>query len=25
MGSFNEVFDTNDEEVRGFFNYNFIQ
>jgi phospholipid/cholesterol/gamma-HCH transport system ATP-binding protein len=25
IGSFNEVFDTNDEEVRGFFNYNFIQ
>jgi len=25
IGSFKEVFDTSDEEVRGFFNYNFIQ
>jgi phospholipid/cholesterol/gamma-HCH transport system ATP-binding protein len=25
IGSFKDVFDTNDEQVRGFFNYNFIQ
>ncbi|RPH31877.1 MAG: ATP-binding cassette domain-containing protein [Bacteroidales bacterium] len=25
IGKFEEVFDSNDEEVKGFFNYNFIQ
>jgi phospholipid/cholesterol/gamma-HCH transport system ATP-binding protein len=25
VGKFEEVFDTNDEQVKGFFNYNFIQ
>jgi phospholipid/cholesterol/gamma-HCH transport system ATP-binding protein len=25
IGKFEEVFESNDEEVRGFFNYNFIQ
>ena len=25
MGKFEEVFDTNDEHVKGFYNYNFIQ
>jgi len=25
MGKFSEVFDTNDENVKGFYNYNFIQ
>lgn len=25
IGSFKEVFDTNDEHVKGFYNYNFIQ
>jgi phospholipid/cholesterol/gamma-HCH transport system ATP-binding protein len=25
VGKFEEVFDTDDEQVRGFFNYNFIQ
>ncbi|MEO8148927.1 MAG: ATP-binding cassette domain-containing protein [Bacteroidia bacterium] len=25
IGNFKEVFDTNDEEVKSFFNYNFIQ
>jgi phospholipid/cholesterol/gamma-HCH transport system ATP-binding protein len=25
QGSFDEVFDTNDEMVRSFFDYNFIQ
>lgn len=25
IGEFDEVFDTDDEEIRGFFNYNFIQ
>jgi phospholipid/cholesterol/gamma-HCH transport system ATP-binding protein len=25
IGTFKEVFDTNDEQVKGFFNYNFIQ
>jgi phospholipid/cholesterol/gamma-HCH transport system ATP-binding protein len=25
IGTFKEVFDTNDEQVQGFFNYNFIQ
>jgi len=25
VGTFNEVFDTKDEQVKGFFNYNFIQ
>ena len=25
IGKFNEVFDTNDEHVKGFYNYNFIQ
>ncbi len=25
IGNFEEVFDTNDEQVRSFFNYNFIQ
>jgi phospholipid/cholesterol/gamma-HCH transport system ATP-binding protein len=24
-GDFEEVFDTNDETIRGFFDYNFIQ
>jgi phospholipid/cholesterol/gamma-HCH transport system ATP-binding protein len=24
-GTFNEVFDTDDEQVKSFFNYNFIQ
>jgi len=25
VGTFKEVFDTKDEQVQGFFNYNFIQ
>ena len=25
IGTFKEVFETNDEEAKGFFNYNFIQ
>jgi phospholipid/cholesterol/gamma-HCH transport system ATP-binding protein len=25
QGSFNDVFDTSDERVRGFYEYNFIQ
>lgn len=25
VGTFEEVFDTHDEQIRGFFNYNFIQ
>ena len=25
VGTFNEVFDTEDEQLKGFFNYNFIQ
>ena len=25
IGDFNEVFDTDDEDIKGFFNYNFIQ
>jgi len=25
VGKFEEVFDTDDEQVKGFFNYNFIQ
>ena len=25
IGTFNEVFDTKEEQVQGFFNYNFIQ
>jgi phospholipid/cholesterol/gamma-HCH transport system ATP-binding protein len=25
VGSFDEVFDTNDDQVKGFYNYNFIQ
>ncbi len=25
IGEFDEVFDTDDEEIKGFFNYNFIQ
>jgi phospholipid/cholesterol/gamma-HCH transport system ATP-binding protein len=25
VGKFEEVFDTDDEQVKGFYNYNFIQ
>jgi len=25
IGTFDDVFDTDDEQVKGFFNYNFIQ
>jgi phospholipid/cholesterol/gamma-HCH transport system ATP-binding protein len=24
-GSFDEVFDTNDERIKGFFDYNFVE